>query len=344
MRPAHDHTDDIPPSIALQRMLAGAWISSAIALASKLGVADLLADGPKALDELAEATSSHPPSLFRLLRALASVGIFQEAEDGRFILTPLAEPLQSVIPGSLRAFAIMLGEEWHWQAWGRLGHSVQTGESAFEQLQGMTVFDYWTQHPAAGAIFDAAMTSRGAEEERAVLAAYDFSGITTLADIGGGHGSFLTALLQACPQVHGLLFDLPNVIVGARARIEMAGLQERCRVVAGSFFESVPGGADAYILKKVIHDWDDERAATILRHCCRALPETGRLLLVELVVPPGNEPSFAKLLDLLMLVWTPGGKERSAAEHETLLASAGFELTRIVPTASAVSVIEAVRR
>lgn len=336
--------DASPPSVALHRLLTGTWLSHAISLAAKLGIPDLLADGPKHGDDLARATGTHAPSLYRVLRALASVGIFHEAEDGRFGLTSLAQPLRSGAPRSLRAFAIMLGEEWHWRAWGDLPHAVRTGQSAFEHLYGMTNFAYWAGHPEAAAIFDQAMTSRSGEENEAVVAACDFSGIGTLVHVGGGHGSFLASILQANPGLRGWLLDRPEV-AGAAERHLAAALQPgRCEVLAGDFFEAVLGGGDAYVLKKVIHNWDDDRAIAILRNCHRAMADGGRLLLVEPVVPPGNEPAFAKLLDLLMLVWTPGGKERTEMEHHSLLAAAGFELNGITPTAAPVSVIEAVHR
>src|SRR5215212_6381768 len=315
----------LPPAVTLLRLMAGTWVSHAISLAARLGIPDLLAEGAKGGQELARATGTHPPSLYRLLRALASVGIFQEAEDGRFHLTPLAEPLRDGVPGSLRAFAIMLGEDWHWRAWADLPHAVHTGQSAFEHLYRVTNFDYWAQHPEAEAIFDNAMTSRGAAQNAAVVAAYDFAGIGTLVDVGGGHGSLLAAVLRAHPAMRGVLVDRPEVIAGARAYLEQAGVQGRCDVVAEDFFASVPSGGDAYLLKSVIHDWDDERAVAILSTCRRAMPARGRLLVVDWVVPSGDEPSFAKLLDLLMLVWTPGGKERTEAEHRALLASAGAE-------------------
>jgi len=323
--------------------MAGTWVSHAILLAARLGIPDLLADGPKDGRELAGLTDAHAPSLYRVLRALASVGVFREAEDGRFHLTPLAEPLRDGVPGSLRAFAIMLGEEWHWRAWGDLPHAVRTGQSAFEHLYGVTNFEYWAQHPEAEAIFDDAMTSRGAAQNAAVVAAYDFAGVGTLVDVGGGHGSLLAAVLQAHPAMRGVLVERPEVVAGARAYLEQAGVQERCEVVAEDFFASVVSGGDAYVLKSVVHDWDDDRAVAILSTCRRAMPAGGRLLVVDWVVPPGDEPSFAKLLDLLMLVWTPGGKERTEAEHRALLALAGFELTRVIPTAAGVSIIEAVQ-
>ncbi len=201
----------LPPSVTLQRLMAGTWVAHAISLAARLGIPDLLAEGAKDSPELARVTGTHPPSLYRVLRALASVGIFREADDGRFELTPLAEPLRSGVPGSLRAFAILLGEEWHWRAWGDLPHAVRTGESAFEHLYGMTNFAYWAQHPDAEEIFDRAMTSRSGEENEAVVTAYDFSGIDTLVDVGGGHGSFLASILRANPGLRGILFDRPEV-------------------------------------------------------------------------------------------------------------------------------------
>jgi hypothetical protein len=329
--------------VTLLRLMAGSWIAHAVSLVARLRIPDLLVDGPRDGQELARLTQSHAPSLSRVLRALASLGLFEEATDGRFQLTPLAEPLRDGVPGSLRAFAIMLGEEWHWRAWGDLPHAVRTGQSAFEHLYGMTNFGYWAQHPEAEAIFDHAMTSRGAAQNAAVVAAYPFTGVGTLVDVGGGHGTLLASVLRAHPAMRGVLVDRPEVVAGARAQLGQAGVQGRCDVVAGDFFASVPSGGDAYLLKSVIHDWDDERAVAILSACRRALPEQGRLLLVEWVVPPGNAPSFAKLLDLLLLVWTPGGKERTEAEHRALLAAAGFELTRAIPTAAGVSVLEAVR-
>src|SRR5215210_5232071 len=252
------------PAVTVLRLMTGTWVSHAIWLAARLGIPDLLADGPKDGRDLAGLTDAHAPSLYRVLRALASVGLLREAEDGRFHLTPLAEPLRDGVPGSLRAFAIMLGEEWHWRAWGDLPHAVRTGQSAFEHLYGVTNFEYWAQHPEAEAIFDDAMTSRGAAQNAAVVAAYDFAGVGTLVDVGGGHGSLLAAVLQAHPAMRGVLVERPEVVAGARAYLEQAGVQERCEVVAEDFFASVVSGGDAYVLKSVVHDWDDARAVAIL--------------------------------------------------------------------------------
>ena len=328
------------PPEQLSRMLSGYWISQSLYVAAKLGLADLVKSGPRSVDDLAKATGTHAPSLYRLLRALASVGVFAEEHDRRFVSTPLAECLRSDQPGSQRALAIMMGEE-HFACYGRLIDSVKTGETAFDKIYGVGVFEFLSAHPEQGRTFDEAMVGVHGEETAAMLAAYDFAGIGTLADVGGGNGSLLIATLQKYPKLHGMLVDLPNVVARAKANFEAAGLQDRCRVVSGNFFQAVPGGADAYLMRHIIHDWDDQKASQILLQVHRALAGRGKLLLVEGVVKPGNEPSFTKLLDLTMLV-IPGGKERSEEEYRVLLAGAGFRLARIVPTQSEISVIEAV--
>ncbi|MBA2446401.1 MAG: methyltransferase [Chloroflexi bacterium] len=335
--------DGVPPTVTLYQKLTATWVAQAISVVAKLGTADALADGPKGVDELAVAANAHAPALYRILRALASVGIFAEEEDGRFCLTPLAEPLRSDAPGSVRSFAIMLGEEWSWRPWGQLLQSVTTGQPAFEHTYGTGIFAYLADRPDAGAIFDAAMTSRSGPDADAVTAAYDFSAFRTVVDVGGGRGALLAAILRTNPDVRGILFDQAHVIPGARQYLDAAGLGQRCELVAGDFFASVVAGGDTYVLKWIVHDWDDERALRILERCHRAMPATGRLLLVETVIPPGNDPSSGKLADLAMLVWT-GGQERTEAEYRALLAAAGFELTKVVPTRSSLSVVEAVPR
>jgi hypothetical protein len=331
---------DIPPPMAMLQMITGFWTSQAILAAAKLGIADLLKDGPKPCEELAQATGVRSHALYRLLRALASVGVFREEEDGRFSLTPLAGYLQTGVPGSLRAFA--LWQEYQYRPWGEVLHSLQTEETAFKVVFGKEAFPYLTEHPAAAAVFDEAMTNITMQVAAAVVAAYDFSRFGTIVDVGGGYGTFLTAILQANPGLKGVLFDLPHVAEGARQRIAAAGLAERCELGAGDFFASVPSGGDAYVLKWIIHDWDEERAVTILRNCHRAMAEPGKLLLVEAVLPRGNAPFFHKFMDLTMLVMT-GGRERTEAEYGSLLKAAGFRLARVVPTASEMSVIEGVR-
>jgi len=322
----------------MNRMLTGYWTTQALYVAAKLGIADLLTDGPRSADEIAKATGTHAPSLYRLLRALASLGVFADDGRGRFILTPLANCLRSDVPGSQRALAIMCGEE-HYKAWGELLYSVKTGKIAFDKVYGMPVFEFLSQNIEQAKVFDAAMVGVHGRETEAMTDAYDFSGIGVLADIGGGNASLLITVLKKYPALQGILYDLPGVAERAKANIQAVGLTDRCRVMGGNFFESVPAGADAYLMRHIIHDWDDEKAMTILRNVHQAIGKDGRLLVVEGVIPPGNDPCFGKLLDLTMLT-IPGGKERTAEEYRLLFRTGGFELTRTVPTKAEVSVIE----
>ncbi|MDR3620148.1 MAG: methyltransferase [Paludisphaera borealis] len=327
--------------LALQNLILGKWVSQAVSVAAKLGIADLLKDGPRHCDELARAAEVDATALYRLLRALASVGVFTEEVDRRFALTPTAELLRSDVRGSLRAVATMTGEEWTWRPWGELHRSVKTGERAFDGIFGMPPFAYLAANPGAASIFDEAMTGWSVQNSLAVAAAYDFSGIGALMDVGGGHGYLLATILKANPALRGVLYETAEVSEGAKARFAAEGLADRCQVASGDFFAAVPAGADACILKSVIHDWDDSHATTILRNCRQAVGPGGRVLLAEMVVPPGNDPHVAKLLDLEMLIMV-GGHERTEAQFRDLLAGAGLRLTRIVPTASPTCVIEAV--
>jgi hypothetical protein len=326
------------PREQIGRMVTGYWIAQAVHVAARLGVADLLRDGPRSAAELATATQTQPRALYRLLRALASVGVFAEDDRQRFALTPLADCLRSDVPGSQRAMTITAGELFY-PAWAELLYSVQTGKVAFDKVYGMPVFDYLTRNPDQARLFDETMVGVHGRETGAMLDAYDLGGIRVLADIGGGNGSLLIATLTRHPALRGILYDLPGVAENARARIAAAGLADRCQVIGGSFFDDVPAGADAYLLRHIIHDWDEKKSIQILQNVHQAMPADGRLLLVESVIPEGNEPSFGKLLDLAMMV-IPGGEERTAAEYEKLYVAAGFRLTRIVPTAAEVSVIE----
>jgi hypothetical protein len=321
----------------IMKMATGYWIAQALYVAAKLKLADQLKGGPRTSADLAAATGTHPQALYRLLRALASVGVFAE-ENGRFTLTPLAETLRSDVAGSQWAAVMMMGEE-HYRVWGDLLFSIQTGQPAFDKVYGKPTFDYLAEHPDNARIFDAAMTGIHGHETQAMLDAYDFTGIHTLVDIGGGNGSLLIKVLQRYPAMKGVLYDLAHVVERAKPNLVAAGVAERCTTVAGSFFQAVPAGYDAYFMRHIIHDWDEEKALTILRHCRAAIKPGGRLLLVEGVVPPGNDPSFTKLLDLNMLVF-PGGQERTEAEYRQLYQAAGFRLRRIVPTRTEVSVIE----
>ena len=319
-------------------MISGYWVSQAVYVAAKLRIADQLAHGPQSLAQLADASQTYGPSLYRLLRALASVGVFAEQEGGSFALTPMAECLRSDVPGSQWAMAVMMGEE-HYRAWGDLLHSVETGEIAFDKVFGKPIFAHLSEHPDSAAIFDQAMTSVHGRETEPMVDAFDFSDISTITDIGGGNGTVIAAVLSRFPGMSGILFDLPHVIERAHPNLEAAGVAERCRTVSGNFFESVPAGADVYLMRHIIHDWDDDKAATILRNCHEAMNVDGRVLIVESVIAPGNDPSFAKLLDLTMMV-LPGGKERTADEYRALLEASGFTLSRIVPTDTDVSIIE----
>jgi ubiquinone/menaquinone biosynthesis C-methylase UbiE len=332
----------MPPQLAVLQMASGYWVSQSIYVAAKLGIADLLKDSPKSCDELATATGTHAPSLYRVLRALASLGVFAETQPNHFTLTPLAACLQSDVPDSIRAYVIMQGEE-HYQAWGDLLHGVQTGGSPFEHIYGMNLFDYLAQNPESAKIFDESMTNLSVIESAAIAASYDFSSIQTLVDVAGGEGLLIASILKSNPTLKGVLFDRPYVIERAKRFLEAEGVLERCQLAAGNFFESVPEGGDAYILKHIIHDWDDERAIAILKQCHKVMPDNGKVLVAEQVIPPGNEPFMGKLLDLHMLVMTPGGRERTEAEYRALFEKAGFKLTRIVPTQDEVSIIEGIR-
>lgn len=335
------HTEPVPPQAFLTQLLLGSLATQAVYVGAKLGIADLLAGGPKSVEELAKATDTDAPSLYRVLRALASIGVFIEQADRQFALTPNAEPLRSDTPNSLRDVAIFWGEDWHWEVWGKILYSVRTGKSAWAQSHGEEVFAYFEKNPEAAQIFNRAMSSFSGGATAAVLEAFDFDGIGTLVDIAGGHGRMLTGILEANPKLRGILFDLGHVIEGARETVAATAVKDRVEFAAGDFFTSVPKGADAYIMKHIIHDWDDERALTILKNIKQAMNPGGRVLLVEAIIAEGNNQDFGKLLDLEMLV-SPGGKERTAAEYEELFTRAGLKLTRIVPTKSPYSVIEAV--
>jgi O-methyltransferase/methyltransferase family protein len=332
--------DDVSPFEALLRMIEGFWLSRALSAAVQLNIADLLKGGPKSAKELADATGAHAASLHRVLRALAAAGVFAEDENGRFAATPLCAALQSGVPGSLRAFVLEELDEEHYVAWGDMMHSVKTGETAFDHHFGIDLWQYRAQHPEDAKTFDEAMADLTALVSDAILAGYDFSPFGTVIDIGGGEGGLLAAILKAHPGVKGVLFDVPRVVRKAERRIEAEGLFDRCKIVSGDFFQSVPPGGDAYILKAVIHDWDDDRAKAILMNCHRAMAQKSRLLLIEAMIPPGNDRFFHKFMDLNMMVMT-GGRERAEAGYRELLTAAGFRLTRIVPAGFELSVIEA---
>jgi hypothetical protein len=325
--------DSESPTVALRRLANGYQVTQAIHVAATLGIADLLRDGPQDSETLAAATASHAPSLHRVLRALASVGVLHEDDDGRFALTAIGDCLRSDAPEPVGGWAAYVGSPSHWQAWGNLLHGVRTGQNAFRSVHGTDVWGYRAQHPDESAIFDGAMTSIMVRANRHVLAAYDFGRFDTVVDVGGGRGAFLSAILEANRGMRGVLFDQPHVVAGA-----VVG--ERCEVVAGSFFEALPEGADAYLLKAILHDWEDEDAVRILRRCRAAVPDHGAVLVVERDLGVANENADAKLSDLNMMVG-PGGRERTREEFAALLAAGGFALQSATPTAIDLSVFEA---
>ena len=320
-----------PAGAILSQMAYGYWVTQALRAAALLGVADQLAPGPQTVAALAAATGAVPRHLYRLLRALAGLGVFAETAEGRFMLTPLAEPLRSDVAGSVRWLLILIGDPEQYRSWEALVHSVTTGECAFDHVFGASLFDYLALHPEAAATFDRAMTGVIAEAARAIVAAYDVSGFAHIVDVGGGVGTLLAALLQANPAARGTLLDLPHVTEQAHGFLQAAGVHRRVDVVAGDFFQAVPAGGDLYLLGSILHDWEDEQALAILRRCRQAMAPGTRLLLVVLVVPSGNTPSLSKLLDLHMMLIT-GGCERTEAEHRALLTQSGFELLRVIPS------------
>ncbi len=333
-----------PPGLRILEITYSNLVTArAIYAFAKLGLADLMGDRPVGSDALAAAAKVDPRALYRLLRTLSMAEVVSESPDHEFTLGPLGEALRSDAPGSMRAWAIFSGEPAYLKAWEEIVESVRTGGTGWERVHGMPIFEYIGKHPETARIFDEAMTSLSAGEAPAILDAYDFSGIRKLADIGGGQGLLLRTILGAHPGMKGVLFDRPDALEGIEAQLRKDGLADRCEIVPGDFFESVPSGADAYLLKYVIHDWNDERSVAILRNCRRAMPGDAKLLLVETIVPEPGVPHFAKLQDLEMMV-VVGSQERTVDEYSRLLDTAGFRLVRVVPTTEPASVIEAVPR
>jgi hypothetical protein len=330
----------LPPEQVLLQMAGGKWVCQALKVAAELGVADVLAGGAMSADEIARRTGSNPDALYRLLRALAGLGVFTERSDRRFENNALSTPLRSDVPRSARAMVRWIGEEAAWHAWAEFAHSVRTGEPAFDHFHDEQVFDYFAKHPHSAEIFNGAMMSFSASTGPAVARAYDFSEIKELVDVGGGHGGLLLAIAERFPAIDCVLFDRLEVIAGAGHVLSKSPHAGRIETKGGDFLEGVPEGADAYIMKHIIHDWDDERCVRILGHCAAAAAEDGRVLVVDQVVTDRPESAFSKIMDLEMLAMTPGGRERTEPEFRKLFQQAGLVLTRVVPTDSVVSIIE----
>ena len=334
-------SDQPSASSTLLDMMVGKWVSRAICAAAELGIADLLKDGPLSSAEIAARIGTAEDGVYRLLRALARIGIFTESEGQEFALTALGTCLRSDVPESMRGYARFLGHDFTWGPWGQLVHSVKTGRPACDFVFGMPAFDYARKHPEVAAVLNAGMTSLSAIETLGVVNAYDFAGVRTLVDVGGGQGWLLASILTANPGMRGVLFELPHVLESARSLLEREMVSDRCETVSGDFFAAVPKGGDAYIMKRVLHDWDDERSIRILRNCRQAMNPGGKILVVEVVVDSPNASTFATFLDLQMLVMT-GGRERTVKEFQVLYETAGFKLARIVATRAPVSVIEGI--
>lgn len=331
----------LDPSLQLFLMSEGTIVLTTLAVAAELGIADHLAQGSRHYEDLAKATATHPRSLYRVLRLLSSLGVFKEVEPSRFGLTPVGELLRSGVQGSMRSWLRMCLNKIWFHTFANALDSVRTGEPIMTQTIGVELFKYLGKHPAEAAIFDEAMSDYGQSISVAVATTYDFSGFKTIADIGGGNGSLLKAILEHHPTPNGVLFDLPHVVDRAGEAIAKTSLRERIRLQAGSFFDSIPVDADAYLLKWVIHDWEKGQAITILKNCRAAMKPGSRLLLIESLIPEGDAFHPGKFIDVVMLV-ALGGQERTEAEYGELLREAGFRLTRIVPTPSSMGVIEAV--
>jgi hypothetical protein len=324
-------------------LLTSFWISQLLFVVAKLGVADVLVDGPMSVEAIAEKVGAQPAFLRRALRALASVDVFAEGATGRFRLTPLAQTLRSDQPDSLRAFALMIASDYNWKAWGALEQSVTRGVNAFEHANGAPFFNYLEQHPQEDRIFSAAMANLSAMENAAIAKAYRYGQLRRLVDVGGAHGHLLATILGRHSELQGVLYDQPQVIAQALddSYLNAPEIRGRCQAVGGDFFLSVPSGADAYIMKYILHDWDDERCVRILTNCRDAMTADGRVLVVEYVIAPGNRADWAKLVDVNMMV-TLDGRERTREEFQDLFSRAGLKLKRVIPTESPLSILEAV--
>jgi O-methyltransferase domain len=333
-------TDTLPLHTQLVQMATAHWVSHIVYVTAKLGLADHLLHGPKTADDLAIRTNTDSASLYRFMRTLGHLGLVTEDAVGRFSLTPLGDSLKTGAPGAARAAILTLANPMMSRGWDHLLYSVQTGKSGLEQSVGMPFFDWLAAHPEEASLFSETMVSFHGAEPPAVAAAYDFSTAKIIVDVGGATGNLLTTILAKYAGPRGILFDLPHVVRDAPALIQARGVGDRVTIEAGSFFERVPEGGDAYLLSHIVHDWTEDQCLTILRHCRHAMKQEGRLLIVEMVLPPWNTPHPGKMLDMMMLVG-PGGQERTEQEYGALLGKAGLSLIRVVPTASPVSIVEA---
>ena len=331
---------ELPPPAQMFHMITGYWISQAVGTAAKLGISDQLVEGPRSSTQVAEAVGADPAALFRLMRMLASVGVFTMDHQERYALTPLGETLRSNVPGSVRNFAIAETATGHWLPWGKMYEAITTGKPMCQSALGMELWEWYAKNSEEGEYFNGAMGDLSAAASHEVTRVYNFARFRKVVDVGGAHGILLAAILKVNPEMRGVLFDLPHVTATAGSMLEEQGIGQRCEVISGDFFKSVPTGGDLHILKQVIHDWSDAECANLLHNCRQALQPDGKLLLVEMVIPPDNSPSMAQAMDLNMLVLLTG-KERTESQYAELLSASGFKLDRIIPTNTPFSVIEA---
>ena len=331
---------ELPPHAQLIQRGTGYFISRLIVTAANLRIADHLADGPKSAAELAHPTHTNSRALHRFLRTLGSFGLVTQDTNGKFALTPLGEALKTGAPGSARSTLLALAGPWMWKAWDEFQYSLETGKTAMEKVFGMPVFDYLAQHPDSAAHFSEAMNGIHGAEPPAVAAAYDFSATGVIVDVGGAIGNMLAHILARYSQPRGILFDRPHVVSEAPAFLRSHGVEDRVSIKEGDFFKTIPSGGDAYILSHIIHDWNEDQCLTILGNCRKAMKPGAKLLIVEFVLSDDDTPHFGKLVDMVMLTVT-GGEERTATEYGILLARAGLKMTRVIPTASDVSIVEA---
>ncbi|KKN11458.1 hypothetical protein LCGC14_1026300 [marine sediment metagenome] len=330
----------LPPSEKLLNLFMGKISTQLIYVAAELGIADLLSKGAKTVEELATLTDSNEFFLYRILRALANLGIFKERANRKFALTPLSKPLRTDAPDSVRSYAIMFGSEWHNYAYSNLLKSVKKGEPAVDLTYGKGLFEYFKEEPDQLEIFNKGMTSLSRLEATLIRESYDFSKFKMITDIGGGHGYLISQILKSNSKLKGKLLELPEVLEGAKSTIEEMGLSNRCELIGGSFLEEVPDSG-VYIMKTVLHDWSDEDAIKILKNIRKKIPADGKVLIVECVIPPLNEPHFGKLIDIEMMVLTPFGYERTEEEFRDILKKSGFQLTNIITMMSPHSIVEA---
>lgn len=340
MNEDNHHLKDQASRQLLAQLISGTAATHLVFATAKLGIADILADGPKNSTTIAEVCGAHPRGLYRMLRALTTLGVFEEIDKDLFALTPTAELLRSDAPTTMRWWAMLEGQPWSTTVWSNILHTVATNESAFDHVFGMDVFEFYQRNPESAEIFNRTMTGFSAQEAEAVVASFDFSHYKTVVDVGGGHGLLLSAILRACPGIQGTLFDVQSVAEGAEKEMS-EDIRSRCRVVSGDFFQEVPAGGNLYLMKSILHDWNDERSSLILANIRRAISPGGTLLVVERHLPETGEPSPGKLFDFMMLIWG-GGLERTRPEYEALLSRNGFRLEKVIDTGSPLRIYKAV--